>query len=80
MKQKKYVSLTQVIEQNPVSCGNCSHFKTKKGIHKLYARCTLGVMDNNKKYWAIERQFLRMPLSWENAKRCRHFDGEAIKE
>ncbi|MBT9169480.1 MAG: hypothetical protein DDT19_02840 [Syntrophomonadaceae bacterium] len=76
----KYLSLTQILEQDPVSCGNCSHFKTKKGVRKLYARCTLGLMGIDKKYWTIERDFLCIPLGWQTAERCRYFDGEVIKK
>ncbi|MBT9169300.1 MAG: hypothetical protein DDT19_02658 [Syntrophomonadaceae bacterium] len=75
-KKQKSFSLTQILEQNPVSCGNCSHFKVKKGAHKLYARCTLGMMETSKRHWTIEREFSHMPLGWQEAERCRHFAGE----
>ncbi|MBT9170542.1 MAG: hypothetical protein DDT18_00885 [Actinobacteria bacterium] len=75
----KYLTLTQILEQNPISCGNCSNFKTVKGTHKLYAKCKLGLMKTGKKYWIIERKYSRMPLSWEEAKICRYFIGENHK-
>ncbi|MBT9167220.1 MAG: hypothetical protein DDT19_00545 [Syntrophomonadaceae bacterium] len=72
----KKLSLTQILEQNPTSCGNCSNFKTVKGTRKLYAKCKLELMEMSKKYWAVEREYSHMPLSWKEAEKCRYFMGE----